>query len=209
MTPPIAATADGTAVPQRDELPQDAGVILDHAYDGIREYDNPLPGWWRAIFWATIVFSAGYWVWFHVGDWGRSPDAKYRVALGIYEEGRAVREAAEVRDISEDALARSAQDPNLVAKGTSIYTAKCASCHAAEGQGLIGPNLTDRFQMHGTTRMDVFKTVRTGVPGTAMLAWGEQLPAPDVVAVTAYVITLRGKDIKGKEPQGQPVESFQ
>jgi hypothetical protein len=57
--------------------------------------------------------------------------------------------------------------------------------------------------------MDILKTVRTGVPGTAMAAWSEQLPSPDVIAVTAFVISLRGKNIAGKEPQGSPVENFQ
>ena len=50
--------------------------------------------------------------------------------------------------------------------------------------------------------------MRTGITGTAMLAWGEQLPAADVVAVTTYVTTLRGTDLPGKEPQGGPVEPF-
>jgi hypothetical protein len=56
--------------------------------------------------------------------------------------------------------------------------------------------------------MDIFKTVRGGVAGTAMLAWGEQMGAADVVAVATFVTTLRGQDLTGKEPQGQPVESF-
>ena len=73
---------------------------------------------------------------------------------------------------------------------------------------MIGPNLTDHFQIHGDSRMDIFKTIRTGVAGTPMLAWGEQLPPTDVVAVTVFATTLRGKDIPGKEPQGHRVEAF-
>lgn len=212
MTPPaIAATADQVPVEEAARTAEqvaDEAPILDHAYDGIQEYDNPLPGWWRAAFWASIVFAAGYWVWFHVVDWGSSPETTYRSALASYEEGRATREEAEIRDISEDVLARNARDPALVARGQALFAAKCASCHAEDGRGLIGPNLTDRYQLHGTTRMDIYKTVRGGVVGTAMLAWGEQMPATDVVAVTTFAATLRGQDVKGKEPQGQPVEPF-
>jgi cytochrome c oxidase cbb3-type subunit III len=209
MTPPtVASTADHASVPARSKPAVVEPPLLDHAYDGIREYDNPLPGWWRGLFWATIVFSAGYWVWFHVGGWGKMPDAKYQVALGEYHEQKGARERAEMRDISEDTFVRSANDPSVIVKGRELYTAKCASCHAAEGQGLIGPNLTDRYQMHGTSRLDIFKTVRAGVPGTAMLAWGEQMPAADVVAVSTFVIAMRGKDVPGKEPQGAPVEAF-
>jgi cytochrome c oxidase cbb3-type subunit 3 len=207
MTPPtMTTTADGAVLDTRTAA--DEARIMDHAYDGIREYDNPLPGWWRAIFWASIVFAAGYWVWFHVVDWGKTPQAKYELALGEYAAQKGQREKAELRDISEDTFTRNASDPKVVAHGKEIYASRCASCHAPEGQGLIGPNLTDRYQLHGSTRMDIFKTVRGGVPGTAMLAWGEQMPPADVVAVTAFVTTLRGHDLTGKEPQGQPVEPF-
>jgi cytochrome c oxidase cbb3-type subunit 3 len=193
------------------DVPENAGdeaPLMTHNYDGIQEYDNPLPGWWLAIFWGAIVFAAGYWVWFHVTDWGNSPDQNYRAELAIYAEQREIREAADARDVSEEAIARNARDPKLVEHGKQIFAARCASCHADNGRGLIGPNLTDRFQLHGTTRMDLFKTIRGGVQGTAMLAWGEQMPATDVVAVTTFVATLRGMDIQGKEPQGQPVEPF-
>ena len=101
-----------------------------------------------------------------------------------------------------------AKDGQQLEHGAKIFATRCASCHAEDGRGLIGPNLTDNYQMHGMTRMDVFKTVRGGVPGTAMPAWSEQMPAPDVVSVSAYVIAMRGANVKGKEPQGQPVEPF-
>ena len=205
MTPPALATTAETDVP---DTRTDDPPLMDHAYDGIHEYDNPLPGWWRAIFWATIVFAAGYWVWFHVGGWGSSPAAKYQVALGEYAEQKDTREKAELRDISEDTFVRNASDPKVISHGKEIFASRCVSCHAAEGQGLIGPNLTDRYQLHGTTRMDIFKTVRGGVAGTAMLAWGEQMSAAEVVAVATFVTTLRGQALPGKEPQGQPVESF-
>ena len=114
-----------------------------------------------------------------------------------------------MRDISEEMFARNAQNPATVAKGKEIFATRCASCHAPEGQGLIGPNLTDGYQLHGTTRMDIFKTVRGGVAGTAMLAWGEQMPPADIVSVATFVTTLRGTNVAGKEAQGAPVEPFQ
>lgn len=207
MTPPsLAATAE-TAVPERHAPLADA-PLMDHAYDGIHEYDNPLPGWWRAIFWATIVFAAGYWVWFHVGGWGATPADTYKERFAVYQDKRELREAADARDVSEDVLARHAGDSQQLAHGAQIFATRCASCHANDGRGLIGPNLTDSYQLHGVSRMDILKTVRGGVSGTAMLAWGEQLPASDVVAVTAFVVSLRGKNVAGKEAQGQPVEPF-
>ena len=205
MTQPIAITAEA-GVPEKTD---DDARLLTHAYDGIREYDNPLPGWWRAIFWVTIVFAAGYWAWFHVAGWGSTPEGKYKAALGSYESRRADREAADAANVSEELLARNAQDHKLLARGAEIFATRCASCHTENGRGLIGPNLTDNYQVHGSSRMDILKTVRTGVPGTAMLAWGEQMPPADIVAVASFVVTLRGQNIKGKEPQGAPVERFQ
>jgi cytochrome c oxidase cbb3-type subunit 3 len=207
MSPPVeAATADQVVVPEKMA---DAAPMLEHAYDGIREYDNPLPGWWRAVFWGTIVFAAGYYIWFHVADRGESPDARYRDELAVYESKRAEREAADAANVSEDLLARNAQDTKLVEHGAEIFAMRCASCHSADGRGLIGPNLTDLFQLHGSTRMDMFTTIKNGVSGTAMPAWGEQMGPAEVVAVATFATMLRGKNVVGgKAPQGAPVEAF-
>lgn len=207
MSPPVeAATADEVVVPEK--TPDDA-PMLEHAYDGIREYDNPLPGWWRAVFWGTIVFAAGYYIWFHVADRGESPDARYRDELAVYESKRAEREAADAANVSEDLLARNAKDTKLVEHGAAIFATRCASCHSADGRGLIGPNLTDLYQLHGSTRMDVFTTIKNGVSGTAMPAWGEQMGPAEVVAVATFATLLRGKNVVGgKAPQGTLVEAF-
>ena len=208
MTPPVhVATAD-EVVPEKTEAPVDDARLMEHAYDGIREYDNPLPGWWRAIFWGTIVFAAGYWVWFHIAPWHSTPDSRYREALAIYDENREARAAAEAKNVSEDSLKEEAKNPETLSHGAAIFKQRCVSCHTEDGHGLIGPNLTDLYQKHGTTRMDIYETISGGVSGTAMPAWGEQMPATDVVAAAAFVVTLRGKNIPGKAPEGQPVQPF-
>jgi cytochrome c oxidase cbb3-type subunit 3 len=200
-----AATSDAAA-----EEPADPSEprLLDHAYDGIREYDNPLPGWWKAIFVATIVFAVMYGFYFHVANWGATPDARYQAELADYNDKKATRDRAEAAHVSEAALARNALDAKLVEHGARVFATKCIVCHTADGHGEIGPNLTDNFQIHGTTRLDIFHTIHDGAPGTAMIAWGEQLPAADVLDVAAFVSTLRGQNIKGKAPQGEPVGPF-
>jgi cytochrome c oxidase cbb3-type subunit III len=206
MTPPVhVATADEVAPEEK----ADEAVVLEHEYDGIREYDNPLPGWWRAVFWGTIVFAAGYWIWFHATPWHSDPHGQYQQALAGYEENRSVRAAAEARNVSEESLREEAKNPETLAHGAAIFKNRCVSCHTEDGHGLIGPNLTDLYQKHGTTRMDIFNTISNGAPGTAMLAWGEQMPATDIAAAAAFVVTLRGKNIPGKAPEGQPVQLFE
>jgi cytochrome c oxidase cbb3-type subunit 3 len=190
-----------------DESSEDAR-LMTHAYDGIREFDNPLPGWWSLIFAGSIAFAAAYGFYFHVVDWGRTPAEKYAVALGEYEDKRDIRAAAEAANVSEQTIQNAAQDGKIVAQGATLFAQRCASCHADKGQGLIGPNLTDLRQVHGTTRMDIYNTISKGVPTTAMLAWGEQLPQTDVLALASFVVTLRGQNVTGKEPQGSPVQKF-
>ncbi len=194
-----AATAADDAEPR----------LMDHAYDGIHEYDNPLPGWWTALFAGCVVFAAMYGFYFHVANWGTSPENSYASDLADFNDKKGMRDRAEAAHVTEAALARNAQDGKLVARGASVFAAKCVGCHAAEGRGQIGPNLTDSFQLHGSTRMDVFHTVHDGVSGTAMIAWGEQLPAADILDVVAYVTSLRGMNLEGGKPaQGERVEAF-
>ncbi len=197
------ATALDTDLPEVEERDP---PVLDHEYDGIREFDNPLPGWWRMIFYGSIVFAVGYWIAYQL-DWMKSPDQKYREDKVAYM-ATLDRDTAEIASSSEEQLIAGAHDSAIVERGQSIFVARCAMCHTPDGHGLVGPNLTDLFQLHGTTRLDLFTTIRDGVPTTAMQAWGPQLPATDVVALASFVSTLRGKNIPGKAPQGQPVPAF-
>ena len=205
MSPPVeAATAD--AVPLAD-APEEAR-LMTHAYDGIREYDNPLPGWWRMIFVGTVVFSGFYWLYFHVVGWGGSPADHYREAVAAYDDKKSLRDQADLANVTEESMELKARDPQVVAHGRDVFAQRCASCHGPAGAGLIGPNLTDGYQIHGASRLDIYRTVRGGAPGTAMLAWGDQLPQVDVVSAAAFVIRLRGTNTPGKPPQGAAVGMF-
>lgn len=205
MTPPDTAITTDAEIPEESS---EDGRLLTHAYDGIREYDNPLPGWWSSIFIGSIIFSVFYVAYLHLTGWGVMPAEAYRVELADYEGKKDLRARAEAANVSEASLATASHDPKVTAQGAQVFKTKCVSCHAEDGRGLIGPNLTDFQQIHGASRMELHATITKGVPGTAMLAWGEQLPQTDILAVTAFVITLRGQNIEGKAGQGSPVERF-
>lgn len=208
MSPPVhAATADHIEIADRDDDDDDAGpVLLDHAYDGIREYDNPMPSWWRMIFVGSVVFAGFYALYFHAVDWGRTNDEVYRASLTSYSAKRAMR-APGGPTVTEDMLSSGANNGELVGHGKDVFDVKCIGCHAAGGKGQIGPNLTDGFQLHGTTRIDLFNTIYGGAAGTPMIAWSEQLGADDLLAVATYVSSLRGTNAPGgKPPQGKPVK---
>jgi cytochrome c oxidase cbb3-type subunit 3 len=187
----------------------DGGQLLDHSYDGIREYDNPLPSWWSITFAATIVFAFLYFAYYDIARWGRSPADNYKVALAgwqaIYKAGPS---GGGGPNVTEEMLAAGAENPDVVARGAEVFAARCTGCHGPTASGQIGPNLTDLFQLHGSTRMDLYATITGGAPGTAMIAWGETLKPTEIVAVATFVSSLRGKNLAGKEPQGQPVPAF-
>ena len=187
----------------------DDGRLLGHSYDGIREYDNPLPSWWSLVFIATIAFSLLYFAYYDIAGWGRSPADSYRVALAgwqsIYKAGPS---GGDGPSVTEEMLAAGTENPDVVARGAEVFAARCIGCHGANAAGQIGPNLTDLYQVHGATRMDLYGTIVGGAPGTAMIAWGETLKPNEIVAVTTFVSSLRGKNLTGKEPQGKPVPAF-
>lgn len=192
---------------EASEAEQDAR-LLDHDYDGIREYDNPMPGWWKSIFLGTVMFAGFYGLYFHLMTWGPTDHQRYEAQLADYQGKKDIRARAEAANVSEQSLATGSRDPKMLEHGAAVFKVRCVTCHAEDGRGLIGPNLTDLRQLHGTTRMDLHHTITTGVSGTAMLAWGEQMPQADILAVASFVITLRGQNIVGKPGEGATVATF-
>jgi cytochrome c oxidase cbb3-type subunit 3 len=85
----------------------------------------------------------------------------------------------------------------------ALFTQRCSPCHGAEGQGLIGPNLTDEYWLHGGKLMNIHRTVSEGVPAKGMPSWQMQLSPIELRKVVAFVGSeLRDKHLPGKPPEG-------
>ncbi len=180
--------------------PHDDDRLLDHSYDGIQEYDNPMPRWWLYIFWGTIVWGVLFWLnvpGIGVGK-GRIADYDASVAAAAADmpaEPSAGPDAA--------ALLAASQDPTAVAAGRTVFGAYCSACHGPDGGGVIGPNLTDAYWIHGGSPEAVYHTVNVGVLEKGMPAWGPTLKPDEVNAVVAYVISLQGTTPAApKAPEG-------
>jgi cytochrome c oxidase cbb3-type subunit 3 len=181
----------------------DQDRILDHAYDGIQEFDNPMPRWWVWIFWATIVFSVLYTI--DVGGFMKGPGrvADYNRSLAEAEK----RFPKSTGPADAAMLAALVKDPQAIALGKTVFTTNCAVCHRADGGGNIGPNLADEFWLHGGSIAAINKTIAEGVLAKGMPNWGKMLSAEQVNAVTAYVASLaHSNPPNAKAPQGDKVE---
>ena len=183
------------------EEPDQNKVI--HEVDGIQEYDNKLPNWWLYTLYGSILFSAGYWFHYQTSGFGDLPTAEYRADMDKAAAVEAQRiKAAGV--MTPEALVALSKDKVTLDQGKQVFAATCLACHRADGGGVVGPNLTDDFWIHGASPDKVLKTITAGVPDKGMPAWGPQLGADRVRAVTAYVISLRGTNVaNGKAPQGE------
>jgi len=190
--------SSSSPTPTDDQEPR----LLDHEYDGIHEYDNPLPRWWLWIFYASIVYSILYW--FNVPGIGVGAGR-----LASYEadvagaQARATALAAEAPGMTEDALLALTREDEARDRGRTTFGQMCVSCHGPDGGGVIGPNLTDDAWIHGGKPMEIHRTVTEGVLEKGMPAWGRMLTPDDLNAVVAYVITLRGTTpASPKAPEG-------
>ena len=98
-------------------------------------------------------------------------------------------------------------DAASLAKGKDIFQKNCVSCHGAQGQGGIGPNLTDDYWLHGAGINNVAHTITVGVPAKGMISWRGVLTDEQILQVASYVLTLHGTNPPNpKEPQGEKVE---
>lgn len=174
--------------------------LMDHSYDGIQEYDNPMPRWWLFTFAATIIFSAIYL--FNVGPVGNGKGriADYEADMKAFA---AAHPTSNGSDISAEQLLALTKNHEALEEGKKTFLANCTPCHRPDGGGLIGPNLTDAYWIHGGTLPEIYRTVTNGVIEKGMPPWGKMLKPAQVQAVVAYVASLQGSNpVNPKAPQG-------
>lgn len=185
-----------------------------HEWDGIRELDNPLPRWWQWIFWASVVWSIGYWIvypaWPLISDhtkgmFGYSSRAEVEQTI---LDARAAQSG--MRDkIAAASLEQIRTDADLrefaLAGGRSAFNVNCSQCHGSGAQGFTGyPNLNDDEWVWGGTLDAISHTITHGVRNadsdqahqSAMPAFGRDgvLKAAQIDDVANYVMALSGQD---------------
>ena len=198
-----AGPAAGNGLPGKHAAPEPE--LLDHEYDGIREYDNPLPRWWVWMFAGSFWFSVAYFFHYHVSHNGVSIADSYEQDMREAREADAKQSLAQ--PVTEDTLSKLTLDAALMADAQVLFLARCAQCHGEHAQGIIGPNLTDGSWIHGHgTLTDIYGVVEGGVAAKGMPAWGRLLTPVELRKVVAFVGTQRGKNAPGKPAEGTPVQ---
>lgn len=181
--------------------------LLDHEYDGIREYDNPTPGWWHAIFLLSVLFSAGYFVWYHWSPMSYSIWDKWNLAqVAEYE-----RIFGEIGDLEPDqpTILKMLDDPRMMAIAEGTFIGNCAPCHAKDGGGINGVNLTDDHYKNVKQLTDIFGVITTGAANGAMPGWQNTISQNERVILAAYVASLRGTaPAAPRSPEGDVIPAW-
>jgi cytochrome c oxidase cbb3-type subunit 3 len=187
-------------------------------WDGIRELNTPLPRWWLWLFYATIIWSVGYWIvypsWPLVSSYTTGVFRwQSRDAVVADLEVLKAQRGPMVDKLAAASLQEIASDPLLLdfarAQGRAAFAENCAPCHGAGGGGARAyPNLNDDEWIWGGTLDDIAETIRHGIrsgdakarQGAAMPAFGRDgiLKRPDIENVAGYVRSLVGLPVGPK-----------
>ena len=178
--------------------------LTGHDYDGIQEYDNPLPGWWKWLFIASIIFTPPYFFFYHNGTEGRSMADRYDRNLAANLQ----LQFGELGDLTADRanVVRFLHEPSWLQVGKAVFKSNCVSCHGSDGGGIVGPNLCDEQYKNVRDIGDILTVIEKGANAGAMPAWNNRLSTNEIVMVSAYVASLRGTTpAKPKAPEGNVI----
>lgn len=182
---------------------EEKALEMEHEYDGIRELNNRLPPWWLYGFYGTIIF-AGIYLWrYHVSETAPLSEQEYAIAMEKAEAQKAAYLKKSANNVDENTVKLLTESTALDA-GKTVFIQNCAACHGKDGEGTVGPNLTDDYWLHGGSLSDVFKSVKYGWPEKGMRSWKDDLSPVQISQVVSFIKTLHGTNpANGKEKQGE------
>lgn len=194
-----------TKLMQLKPLEEEKDLVMEHKFDGIAELNNPTPAWFMILFYGTIIFAIGYLLTYDVLGFGKSQEEEYIAEIERAAESKVafLANPANVKNAVNENNMEQSKDEAVIKNGASLFANRCTPCHGEHAEGLVGPNLTDEYWLHGGKAKDVFKTIKYGIPEKGMIAWEKSLSAQQISDLTNYVLSLQGtKPAGAKAPQG-------
>jgi cytochrome c oxidase cbb3-type subunit III len=178
-------------------------LMKDHEYDGIRELDNGPPTWFNWLFILTIVFAVVYMVRLWVF---RADDL-----IQMKEFQKQMQQAQRTASSTDDATlfeVKLLTDRQSLTNGKQIYNSICSVCHLVDGGGLVGPNFTDNYWIHGNTIEDLYRVTTEGVIEKGMIPYRDQLSPRQRLEVSSYILQelVGTTPANPKAPQGDLYE---
>lgn len=189
--------------PKLDVKEDEKHLLLDHSYDDIQELNHPLPSWWNTIWGISIVYAIGYFAYYQFmgGPTLREEfDKDFKVV-----EAKQLEFKKRESGFNQEYYAKVLTDGG-VKKGKEVYDLNCLPCHAENGAGDVGPNLTDdHWLLAKGTPETVYGVVFNGSEANGMPIWSDLISKDEIYQAVAYVMTFKNTFVKGKEPEGVKV----
>lgn len=170
--------------------------LMDHEYDGIRELDNHMPVWWLWLFYFTIAFGVGYMLYYQVLGWGPTQHEEYQQEMAA---AKAKYGEPNQQQSADDYTWAISEDESDIAAGKALFESSaqlCFTCHGNQAQGLVGPNLTDTYWLHGCTPKDIASSIMNGYQEQGMLPYGSgnKLSNEEVQQLISFIASLQGTE---------------
>jgi cytochrome c oxidase cbb3-type subunit III len=193
---------------QSVSVQEEDDIVLNHDFDGIRELDNKIPPWWTALFYGGIIFAFVYMIDYHVIGDGNVGEIEYQQEVQV-AASKLEMLTKSGKLISEE-TATLLTDVASLSAGKDIFDKNCAACHGFGGEGLVGPNFTDDYWIHGGSIKNMYRIIAEGVPAKGMISWKSQLSPNQIQEVGSFIRTLRGTNPPNqKGPEGEKWDSSQ
>lgn len=185
-------------------LSEEKDLVMEHEFDGITELNNPTPAWFMVLFYGSIIFAVVYMFNYEVFGWGPTQEQEYTTEIEDAATAKlAMLSKPGAKSAVNETNMEQSKDAVILKEGFALYATRCTPCHGDKGQGIVGPNLTDEFWLHGGKAGEVFKTIKYGIPEKGMISWEKSLSAQQISDITNYILSLQGTNPAGaKAAQG-------
>ncbi|MFT4094533.1 MAG: cbb3-type cytochrome c oxidase N-terminal domain-containing protein [Niabella sp.] len=182
-------------------IEEEATLDVGHSYDGIRELDNATPPWFTIAFITSIIFGLGYLWRYHVAESAPNQYEEYEIA--VTKANMQLEAYMKLKGDAVDEKTVKMLDAAGIESGKKLFLNNCTACHGNAGQGIVGPNLTDDYWLHGGSIGSVFHTIKFGVVEKGMMSWKDVFSAEQIAELASYIKSIQGTHPAGaKEPQG-------